>query len=129
MFCPRCRSEFEDWVKTCPDCDVALVPEPPPEPSHEAPERRRVLTTSDPVLLPVLTSALTAAGIPFWTTGEETAGLWPVGTGGGMSATNLMAVEIWVAEERLEEARAILESAAIPEGFEPSDTLDSEDES
>jgi hypothetical protein len=80
------------------------------------------------MLLPILTSAFTAAGIPFWTTGEETAGLWPVGIGGGTSAANLMAVEIWVPEERLEEARAILEAAAIPEGNEAAEALDSEDE-
>ena len=28
-FCPKCRDEFQDWVKTCPDCQVALVAEPP----------------------------------------------------------------------------------------------------
>jgi hypothetical protein len=26
-YCPNCRDEFQDWVKTCPDCRVALVPE------------------------------------------------------------------------------------------------------
>jgi hypothetical protein len=33
-FCPECRDEFQDWVKTCPDCKVPLVdkllPLPPP---------------------------------------------------------------------------------------------------
>jgi hypothetical protein len=24
-FCPKCRDEFQDWVKVCPDCKVALV--------------------------------------------------------------------------------------------------------
>ena len=24
-YCPKCRDEFQDWVKTCPDCRVALV--------------------------------------------------------------------------------------------------------
>jgi len=35
-FCPKCRDEFQDWVKVCPDCMVALVdklpPLPPPRP-------------------------------------------------------------------------------------------------
>jgi len=31
-FCPKCRDEFQDWVKTCPDCRVALVAELPLEP-------------------------------------------------------------------------------------------------
>jgi hypothetical protein len=26
-YCPKCRDEFQDWVKTCPDCRVALVSE------------------------------------------------------------------------------------------------------
>ena len=28
-YCPKCRDEFQDWVKTCPDCRVALVAELP----------------------------------------------------------------------------------------------------
>ena len=24
-YCPQCRNEFQDWVKLCPDCKVALV--------------------------------------------------------------------------------------------------------
>ena len=28
-YCPKCRGEFQDWVKTCPDCRVALVAELP----------------------------------------------------------------------------------------------------
>ena len=36
MYCPKCRGEFEDWVKTCPDCQVDLVAEPPPPPVQAA---------------------------------------------------------------------------------------------
>jgi predicted amidophosphoribosyltransferase len=32
-FCPKCRDEFRDWVKTCPDCRVDLVAKLPPEPA------------------------------------------------------------------------------------------------
>jgi hypothetical protein len=35
-FCPECRDDFQDWVKMCPDCGVALVRELPPGPEHEA---------------------------------------------------------------------------------------------
>jgi predicted amidophosphoribosyltransferase len=34
-FCPKCRDEFQDWVKVCPDCRVELVatlPELTPKP-------------------------------------------------------------------------------------------------
>jgi predicted Zn-ribbon and HTH transcriptional regulator len=39
-FCPRCRDEFQDWVKVCPDCQVELVdvlPEPTPKPEKPPP--------------------------------------------------------------------------------------------
>jgi hypothetical protein len=29
-FCPKCRDEFQDWVKICPDCGVRLVDNLPP---------------------------------------------------------------------------------------------------
>jgi len=28
-YCPKCRDEFQDWVKTCPDCRAPLVAELP----------------------------------------------------------------------------------------------------
>jgi hypothetical protein len=24
--CPRCKGEFQSWVKECPDCEIALLP-------------------------------------------------------------------------------------------------------
>ena len=29
-YCPKCRGEFQDWVKVCPDCNVALLEKLPP---------------------------------------------------------------------------------------------------
>ena len=34
-YCPECRDEFQDWVKVCPDCEVALVAELPLQLNHE----------------------------------------------------------------------------------------------
>jgi hypothetical protein len=31
-YCPKCRDEFQEWVKVCPDCNVALVEKLPPLP-------------------------------------------------------------------------------------------------
>ncbi|MDM8001207.1 MAG: DUF2007 domain-containing protein [Dehalococcoidia bacterium] len=46
-FCPKCRDEFQDWVKTCPDCQVGLVEElPPPPPPQDNP--RRVFARAEP---------------------------------------------------------------------------------
>ena len=113
MYCPQCTSEFESWVKTCPDCDQPLVAELPPEPSHQAPELRVVLETSDPDVLPIAASALRAAGIPFWTPGESTMDLWPLGAGGGSVPSNLISAGILVPADRYEEALALLGTTAV----------------
>ena len=34
-YCPECRDEFQDWVKVCPDCNVALVEKLPPLPKRK----------------------------------------------------------------------------------------------
>ncbi len=34
-YCPECRDEFQDWVKICPDCNVALVDKLPPPPKRK----------------------------------------------------------------------------------------------
>jgi hypothetical protein len=31
-YCPKCRDEFQEWVKTCPDCRVSLVADLPASP-------------------------------------------------------------------------------------------------
>jgi Putative prokaryotic signal transducing protein len=56
-FCPKCRDEFQDWVKTCPDCRVRLVeglrPESGPTPKGDRPWRpfKSAKTEDEPVLL------------------------------------------------------------------------------
>lgn len=32
MFCPKCRCEYVDWIRKCPDCKIALIEELPPNP-------------------------------------------------------------------------------------------------
>jgi hypothetical protein len=34
-YCPQCRDEFQDWVKVCPDCKVALVGQLPVQPKDK----------------------------------------------------------------------------------------------
>ena len=113
MYCPQCKSEFESWVSKCPDCDVALVPELPPDLEHDALEVRSLLETSDPDLLPVLLGALRAAGIPYWTPGEATLDLWPIGQTDHGEASSLISTSVMVPADRYEEALAILETEAL----------------
>ncbi len=42
-FCPNCRDEFEDWVKICPDCNLALMSKLPPLPP-------KIKIPSDPIM-------------------------------------------------------------------------------
>ena len=45
-FCPKCRDEFQDWVKTCPDCHVELVTVLPAKP----PQLKNTTLPSDPLV-------------------------------------------------------------------------------
>ena len=127
MWCPQCKSEFQSWVSTCPDCSVGLVPEPPPEPDHEPAPVKTLLETSDPDLLPVLLGALRAAGIPYWTPGESTMDLLPLGPVDGAGASNLIATTVLVPADRYEEALAIVETPAQVVDAESEDELEPED--
>ena len=53
QYCPQCRDEFQDWVKTCPDCQVALVTElpVPPSPTIGSSHGRKPAKASDPLVL------------------------------------------------------------------------------
>ena len=84
-----------------------------------------VFETADPALLPVLRSALEAAGIPYYTEGEESFGLLPL-SGGFVSNEDPMAVEIHVAADRAEEARALIQTAV--EGFAAGPAPEDEEE-
>ncbi|MGH9362537.1 MAG: putative signal transducing protein [Thermoanaerobaculia bacterium] len=93
-------------------------------------ELEQVFETTDPTLLPVLKSVLESAGIPYYLEGEESLGLLPLQGGFLSEDQEPLAVEIHVAADRAEEARALLASAAegLPEGAaeetdEESETL------
>lgn len=76
-----------------------------------------VFNTTDAALLPIVTSALDAAGIPFFVQGEQHLGLFPLGSFGvGVSKRALGAI-IHVPAERADEAREILKgvSESYPE--------------
>jgi Putative prokaryotic signal transducing protein len=73
-------------------------------------ELTEVYETTDPTLLPVLRSALEAAGIPYHTEGEESFGLLPL-QGGFLTGEEPMAVEIHVPADRAEEARTLILTA------------------
>ena len=115
-FCPECRTEYRAGFDRCSDCGAALVEVLPAE-RHAAAPYQLLLSTADPDLLPVVTSALDGAGIPWIADGAEAAALLPLGVGRGSS--HGVAAEIHVPADRLEEARALLEGEAEPAGELP----------
>jgi hypothetical protein len=47
-YCPKCRDEFQDWVKVCPDCKVALVEQLPVQPKDERTDEQLVYIATAP---------------------------------------------------------------------------------
>jgi hypothetical protein len=123
MFCPSCRSESRPGFTRCPDCDVELVESLPPE-DHEAPHYVEVLETADPALVPFLRPTLESAGIPFLIEGEEGLGLFPIGLGNTRFDSAGLAVRVLVPEERVAEARELLENSVLAQAPGDSDTDD-----
>lgn len=118
MYCPECGAEFREGIERCDDCDVPLTPEPPPEPSHELEfDYVSIHETSDLSVIPVLKSVLEGAGIPYQTTGEDLMDLLPLPAESLRSPFHSSAgeVQILVPENRADEARELLATAATVE--------------
>ena len=112
MYCPDCRAEYREGVETCPDCEVRLVAELPPERSDE--DLVAIFETADVSLLPVVKSLLDSAEIPFIVQGDEALSVLPVGRwGAGISQSGRgLAATIRVDKERASEAEELLRPLA-----------------
>lgn len=110
MFCPQCESEFRPGFDHCPDCDVDLVAELPPEPGHDTDVYETVLETSDPDLVPLFKSLLDSAEIPYETWGEDLLNLFPLPAGSLTLPPRKGEVVFLVPGDRAEEARQLLDS-------------------
>lgn len=76
-YCPKCRYEYREGIKECPDCDVALVEEMPPEDENNDVLRDvahnmdplenevELETFAEPVEFMYVASMLDQLGIPF----------------------------------------------------------------
>jgi len=71
MFCPECKSEFIEGIKTCPDCKVDLVQALPAEPKPEFVDYKEVLATYNPADIAFLKSILDAEKISYFFKGEH----------------------------------------------------------
>ena len=120
MYCPRCGQEYNNSAAVCTDCGVGLTTIPPPEePPAEWVELVTVLETRDPSRFLSARSALQAAGIPCFCSGELLQFNLAVGP-----------VRLQVPKDRGDDARSVLETDAAvvvdPTAPEPGDSGQSE---
>jgi hypothetical protein len=71
MFCPACRSEFVEGLTVCPECQVKLIAELPPEPDPEYVEFVEVLGTYNQADIALLKSILDSEDITYFIKGEN----------------------------------------------------------
>ena len=74
MFCPECRYEYRQGFAECPDCDVALVHELPPEPEGpdaEPVDFQEVIYTYNPSDIALIRSVFDAEGLTYFFKGEH----------------------------------------------------------
>ena len=108
MYCPECGAEYRPGFDRCADCDVALVPEPPPEEDHRATTYVQVFATSQTDVIPVIKSLLRGADIPFETDGEAMMNLFPSDLLGPVWSRPRGEVRFHVPESWADEARELL---------------------
>jgi hypothetical protein len=72
VFCPKCGSEYRPEFTRCAECNVYLVPDPPPstEIEPEYIEYEEVLSTYSPSDVAFIKSLLDAEGITYFFQGE-----------------------------------------------------------
>ena len=71
MFCPECKSEFIEGITICPECNVKLIEELPPELDPEFVDYKEVLATYNPADIAFLKSLLDAEGVSYFFKGEH----------------------------------------------------------
>ncbi|GAW91003.1 DUF2007 domain-containing protein [Calderihabitans maritimus] len=108
MFCPKCKYEYVEGVKECPDCQVALVEELPPEPELEYVDLVTVLKSENPAVIMIAKSILEGAGIRYFAKGERLQDLFALGRFGSGFNPLLGPVEIRVSRDDKEMAEELL---------------------
>ncbi|MEA3296949.1 MAG: DUF2007 domain-containing protein [candidate division Zixibacteria bacterium] len=111
MFCPKCRAEYREGYTYCSDCEVALVAELPPEPTHDVEyvDLVTVFKAGDPVLTTLAKTILEEADIYFFAKGEGPMGLFGAGRSGLGFGPFVNDIEIQVAQHDAEEAIHLLQ--------------------
>ena len=127
-FCPKCRDEFQDWAKTCPDCRVRLVAElraetePTPSPGHawrhtrparDSNELVRLASASNETEARMWAGVLEDKGIRTMVKTYEGGGFRYPPVSSIMQPSNLQ-FDVYVLESHVERAREILGRMSDP---------------
>jgi hypothetical protein len=112
MYCPKCRSEFEEGYARCEECETDLVESLP----SDEPEYTDLVTVyeGDEGLAEVIHAKLLSCGIEAWVESGETAI--------HLIAPNLGPTMVAVrAEDEAAARQALADVVALEEGAEPFD--------
>ena len=100
-YCPKCRYEYEEGVKECPDCGATLVEKL----TDESPEDLKytpLRSLPSRLYAEMLQEALKKEGIPSIIKGDDVGIML-----GSYGTTSLVEITIWVPEEDVERAEEI----------------------
>ena len=106
-FCPKCRDEFQDWVKRCPDCDLPLVEKLAED--KLPPEHKFVKVYSTPKRdeIALIKSILNGNKIPYYIKGENFATIYAPLPG-------LSMMDVMIREDYFEDAKGLLKELINP---------------
>lgn len=74
MYCPKCKAEYVEGIRTCADCGCHLVEKLEDCEEGEFREFVSVATTSNRFAVPLAKSILESAGIDYFVNGEMMSG-------------------------------------------------------
>jgi len=125
-YCPNCKSEYVEGTTKCADCDVLLVPGPPPSEEEEAVDNQELVPVyypKDEVEAKIVRGALEAEGIRAWEAADLTTEMFPFDVDTlGTDAIGVLASDVERAKDVIREALEIGEEIPLDEEIEVEGT-------
>jgi len=103
MFCPSCKSEYEEGIRICAECGAELVPELPTEEPPRWIDFEEILTTFNAGDIALIKSILDGEEISYYFHGEGFNYVQPL----------VQAPKLMVQKDQAEEAREILKDLSL----------------
>ena len=103
MFCPKCKHEYVEGIKVCPECNVDLVHELPDKMNIDTSPNLKIVTafcSSNPGTVAIAKSILESENIQYKVKNEFMQVVYGIG--------NTAPAEIQVKEEDKEKAQSLL---------------------